>query len=447
VGGFFPYNPPMPSHRRYLFVLFALFVLILMPGCGVAQAPLAPPAGEEETGHRAPRNTVVWISIDGVRPDYIERSGTPLLDRLIREGAYTRRLVPVFPSLTFPAHVSQATGVTVDRHGIPGNSFYDHERGEVLNFPGDAQLLQAEPIWITAARQGVRVASLDWPLSHSQSGEVTTEYFDEAFQRDLNDAQRLQRLIDIWKEDEGEQPLRLLMSYMSWPDTTGHRYGPDSPEVEAAMNGTDAVLQRFFDQMLEIFHERRSDNDTLWFILATDHGMAAVDTLVNLERLLEIDLPRHVRLVTSGNIANIHLDGYDPPQRQEMKHRLLQILRRHDFLLAYPQDELPGDWGYQHPKRVGDIVVALNKGYTFNSRLPLAIYPAEQAGGPYGMHGYPADETDTMLGIAIFWRYPKPLDGVDLGEVHSLQLHATVADLLGIRPADEARRDRVRLWH
>src|SRR5688500_4355976 len=59
----------------------------------------------------AERATVVWISIDGLRPDYLDRGKTPLLNRLVREGASTRRLVPPTPSLTFTSHVTQATGV------------------------------------------------------------------------------------------------------------------------------------------------------------------------------------------------------------------------------------------------------------------------------------------------------------------------------------------------
>src|SRR5690554_1798607 len=70
-----------------------------------------------------PKRTVVWVSVDGVRPDYVRRGNTPTLRRLMREGAYTEELIPVFPSLTFPSHVSLATGVKAGKHGVMGNSF------------------------------------------------------------------------------------------------------------------------------------------------------------------------------------------------------------------------------------------------------------------------------------------------------------------------------------
>jgi hypothetical protein len=61
------------------------------------------------------------------------------------------------------------------------------------------------------------------------------------------------------------------------------------------------------------------------------------------------------------------------------------------------------------------------------------------------MHGYDPVTNPEMLGAAIVWRFPEPIGGLDLGPVHSLQLHATVARLLGIDPAEAARQDGIDL--
>ena len=58
--------------------------------------------------------TVILLSLDGVRYDYAERAETPGLDRLASTGARAQRLIPVFPSNTFPNHVSLVTGTYVD---------------------------------------------------------------------------------------------------------------------------------------------------------------------------------------------------------------------------------------------------------------------------------------------------------------------------------------------
>lgn len=134
--------------------------------------------GPEESANEAPPLTAVhWISIDGVRPDYLERGDTPFFDRLIAEGAYSLEHEVVFPSFTFPSHVSQATGVPVREHGIPHNRFHDSETGRTHSYSGDSRLLEAEPIWTTAARQGLRVRSLA-PASRqarTPSGPIFTQ--------------------------------------------------------------------------------------------------------------------------------------------------------------------------------------------------------------------------------------------------------------------------------
>src|SRR4051794_15212834 len=121
-----------PLRAVYLFIFLAL-----LASAGCASKP-APPA------------TVVWISIDGLRGDYVSRANPPTLTRLAAEGASSRRVRPMFPSLTFPNHVAQVTGTTVDHHGVPLNNFIDATTGQKYDFPDDSALLRAEPIWTTA---------------------------------------------------------------------------------------------------------------------------------------------------------------------------------------------------------------------------------------------------------------------------------------------------------
>ena len=83
--------------------------------------------------------TVVVLSWDGVRHDYPDRTTLPNLARIARDGARAERLVPPFPSSTFPSHVTLATGARVDRHGIVANAFRDRTRGPFV-YLNDAKL-------------------------------------------------------------------------------------------------------------------------------------------------------------------------------------------------------------------------------------------------------------------------------------------------------------------
>jgi len=56
---------------------------------------------------------VVLVSLDGFRWDYLEkyREEAPQLRRLAAEGVRAERLIPCFPTQTFPNHYSIATGL------------------------------------------------------------------------------------------------------------------------------------------------------------------------------------------------------------------------------------------------------------------------------------------------------------------------------------------------
>ncbi len=410
-----------------------------------------------QAGPDAPRRTILWISADGIRPDYLGRARTPTLDRMAHEGAYSAEFVPVYPSLTFPSHVSQATGTKVREHGVPGNSFIDAETGRLHRYPWNPELLGAEPIWTTAQRQGVRVAVYDWPLSHSQRGEHATDYHGERYIRGLSDWQRLDQLFSVWEKDLREreeeedprEPLRLLMGYIVGPDSLGHEHGPGAQPPIDKLAEVDQLLRAALTRALRLFEQSRRKNDELIVLLTTDHGMSEVHTLVNINYLAELEGERDVETVTSGNTGHIFLQGPDDSQsdqdRQARVRELLERINRHDFVRAFARDEAPEQWQINHPTRTGDIYLTLEKGYTFSMRPRGVTGPARELGGPLGMHGYDPRETDEMNGIMVVWRYPGTIGGVDLGRIHATQLHATVAQWLDIEPAEKARPEPVRV--
>jgi predicted AlkP superfamily pyrophosphatase or phosphodiesterase len=416
---------------------------------------LAEAASGDNRPEASPTRTVVWLSIDGIRPDYLDRVETPFLDKLIREGAHSRELVPVFPSLTFPSHVSQATGVKVKQHGVPGNSFIDSSDWRVHRYPWNSQLLEAEPIWNTATRQGVRTAVFDWPLSHAQRGEHATAFHGQRYIRGLSDEERLKMLLDAWDEDKIKirrsdrplAPLRLLMGYAVGPDSLGHQYGPDADPPAEKLEEVDAMLKSAMDRIVMQWEDQRRPADELYFILTTDHGMSAVHTLVNLERLAGLSDDSSIETITSGNVGHLSVrEPVDGEAREAAIRRLVERAGQPQFARAWARDDLPEYWQYDHPTRTGDVVVVLNTGYTFSRRPDGVTGSAAEHGGPLGMHGYCPRENPEMNGQMVIWRYPEPIGGKDLGRVHSLQLHATVAKLLGIEPAEDARKDAIELF-
>jgi arylsulfatase A-like enzyme len=74
---------------------------------------------------------VIVISIDGLRPDAIERYGAATLQRLMREGSYSLAATTIVPSRTLPSHTSMLTGAELKQHGVTWNSEEMDEHGHV----------------------------------------------------------------------------------------------------------------------------------------------------------------------------------------------------------------------------------------------------------------------------------------------------------------------------
>ncbi|MCA9838578.1 MAG: alkaline phosphatase family protein [Trueperaceae bacterium] len=66
---------------------------------------------------------VLYISIDGVRPDALEPSHAPTLTRLMQQGSYSLCARSVMPSITLPCHMSIFHSVPPERHNIMSNQY------------------------------------------------------------------------------------------------------------------------------------------------------------------------------------------------------------------------------------------------------------------------------------------------------------------------------------
>ena len=64
---------------------------------------------------------LIVISFDGFRPDYVKPDLTPTLYKLAQEGVFSKHMKSEFGTKTFPNHMSIATGMYEESHGIIQN--------------------------------------------------------------------------------------------------------------------------------------------------------------------------------------------------------------------------------------------------------------------------------------------------------------------------------------
>ncbi|KAJ2010924.1 hypothetical protein IWW57_006785, partial [Coemansia sp. S610] len=104
--------------------------------------------------------TIILVSLDGFRADYLDRGITPELLHIGRKGLRADYMIPSFPSSTFPNHYSIATGLYPGSHGMVSNEFYDSVLNDTFSYKDAKKNLESrwweggEPIWVTAEKQG-----------------------------------------------------------------------------------------------------------------------------------------------------------------------------------------------------------------------------------------------------------------------------------------------------
>lgn len=396
---------------RSLFTLFLATVLL-----GYAPVVWATPIGEEtlpENRAETRQPVTILISIDGFRPDYMERGITPNLSALAATGA-SGPMRPAFPTKTFPNHWTLVTGKTPDHHGIVGNSMEDEARpGEVFKMATQDPFWwgQAEPIWITAEKQGIRTATMFWPGSEVEfDGIRPADWWP--FNQKLSSDRRVNAVID-WMRRPFEIRPRLVTLYFDTVDTAGHYFGPaPGDELHAAIAAVDAEIGRLKRQLEAL-------EQPVNYVIVSDHGMTATGP----ERVIHLDqiLPREqYRLVEQGNYAALEpLEGYEAAVRAA-------LVRSHDDMQCWDRQDIPAHFAYGENPRVSSIFCLPSLGWVVYQDVP------EWMTGTGGGHGYDHREPDML---AFFLASgPAIKTGRGLTVFDNVDVYPLVARLAGVDP-------------
>src|SRR4051812_26489181 len=175
------------------------------------------------------RPTLILVSIDGFRPDYLDRIETPNLHAIMDRGVHAKYMIPSFPTKTYPNHYTIVTGLYPAHHGIVANYMYDPDLKEKFNKNNPAAMKDArwwggEPIWVTAEKQGLRTAPLMWPGAMvERTGMRPT--FTEEFDKQSTASSRVDKLVSLLDQPVSKRP-QLLTLYIDGVDQAGHDFGP-----------------------------------------------------------------------------------------------------------------------------------------------------------------------------------------------------------------------------
>ncbi len=395
---------------------------------------------EPEEGAKGGGDKVVlWVSIPGLRTDYIDKAEAPFLEEMSNDGSSTMKLKPNFPCVLAPAHATLATGTTVDQHGIMMNKVR-LEDGSIVD--ADGPQLAAEPIWTTATRQGLRVLVHDWPLSFTQPAENAAAYSNSSFDASLTDEQRLNALYDTWSSDKDEKKLRLLMCRLDDIKKGGLEHGPRADETYAVVAKTDKAVKAFIDKVKENWATLAAPNAELAVLVTTDHGMIELEKNINLTKLLGPDTMKNVDLISHDAVAQLYFKNL-PDSEGEVKlfeKEFDDAMSKRLYFRTFSQADLPAEWKFPFEGRTGDRILVLKSGYGFSdyeAEEPV-FDPALSDTPHFSGFGYPVEDAFRMTGQSFLWGFPNQPAYGDMGEIDQTVFHGTVCKLLGIEPSEKA---------
>ncbi|MCX6302396.1 MAG: ectonucleotide pyrophosphatase/phosphodiesterase, partial [Bacteroidia bacterium] len=324
--------------------------------CGLALLLILPDFRNDK---REPyKNYVVMVSMDAFRWDYNKIYNTPNLNKLAAEGVKADRLIPSFPTVTFPNHYSIATGLYPDHHGLVNNNFPAPELGLYYRM-GDRTAVEnpafygGEPVWITAMNQGIVSASFFWVGSEAPVKGKHPTYWKK-YDESITYEQRIDTVIKWLSYPPGKRP-GFVTLYFDEPDATSHDSGPVSKETGKIVERLDSLIG-----VLRLKLSALPFSDRINLIVLSDHGMESIspEKYVNLKSIVP---ERMIASMFGGNPV------YTINAAEGKKDSVLYFLNRTKGLKAYNKSEVPARLHYGTNPRVQDIVVIADSSWSIGT--------------------------------------------------------------------------------
>ena len=414
------------------------------------------------------RPFVVLISIDGFADFYWRdpRVKAPTLRALAEGGAVADGVRAVFPSTTWPTHVSLVTGVKPARHGVVANHILNRATRRAEDLTGDPiydadALLTAPTVYDRAAAAGLKVAAVDWPATRNSSALAFNLPFfkdQQVFQTQTSRA--------VWDElsaagfpveRQGEWALLpkrfmkdtmvaevaahavrrhapdMLMAHFLCADSHQHLYGPRTPEVYWAIEHIDNCIGRLLTALPARLRDRAA------IVVVSDHGFLPV----------ERDIRPNVRLRRLGAVRGDGVAGFSGEACFVMNHgagylyaldcdagalRSLagEIAKMDGVAATWPRERfaelgLPADH-----RMLPDAVFEAKPGYQFSDETA-----GEDENGAPKYRGTHGQRPEAPGNAAFFLASGAGIRrGAKLARIQSRDVAPTLATLLGVAMPD-----------
>jgi predicted AlkP superfamily pyrophosphatase or phosphodiesterase len=379
--------------------------------------------------------TVILISLDGFRYDYIDKYKPKMLNELAKSGVRAKWMIPSFPTKTFPNHYTIATGLYPQNHGIVENNVYDF--GEVFTMANRKQVENprwwfGEPIWVTAEKQGQIAASYFFVGSETLiKGEQPDIW--RVYNGRVPNSMRIDKVLSYIDLPVAKRPTMLTM-YFSDLDDVGHEFGPDSEETKYAVSEIDRDIKQLMDGL-----KARNIDKEVNVIIVSDHGMADVDfrNATYLDDYFDFDELTE-KILWTNEIVQI----FPKPNKTDEIYSKIKDLKH---TTCWLKNEIPARLNYSQSNRIAPIICSTEEGWITTSRSShkSLLKNLDDVSRVRGAHGYD-NKYQSMQ--ATFIAHGKAFKKGFVSEsFENIQIYNLMCKILGLKPAkNDGNLDKIR---
>lgn len=362
---------------------------------------------------------VILVSLDGFRWDYQDLYDTPALDRIAANGVRAERMIPVFPTLTFPNHYSIATGLYPTNHRLIGNTFpnedqtdwYAINRREAVQ---DGRWYSGEPVWVAAEKAGMVTAAYYFVGTEADIQRVPMTYW-HTFDASVPGLNRVDKVLEWLSMPEERRP-HFITLYFEDIDTMTHGYGPGSDRSIAAVERVDGYLNALLSGIDQLPH-----GEDVYLVVVSDHGQLAKKLDDEILIIDEVADTEGLNIVDHGAAVFIYFPEDDLARAKVMRDAINAAWQHGKAIL---RDEAPTAWRVTEEAGFADIIVQAEPGYLVYSTEGKVQRRSR------GDHGW-APETDGMHAIFLA-RGPRLPKGERIGPIRSIDVYPLMMAILGL---------------
>jgi arylsulfatase A-like enzyme len=376
------------------------------------------------------KQPLVVVSVDGLDNRYLRDADAmglkiPTLRRLMREGQWSRGVIGVVPTVTWPSHTTIITGVDPVVHGVLGNQRPKSEGGE---YYWSASLIKVPTLLQAAHAAGLRAATITWPVTVDAPVDWNLpEYFTRrrGGSMDLRSIESKSKPAELvmnieaaypsfaqeWMDDRARTLAAVYLLKKAHPDLMLiHLVDLDSEEHDDAPFSREAraVLERT-DELIGNIAEALPANGAL--AVVSDHGFERVDAVVNLSAVE----------AQEGVTGVLGFGGFAVAQNEAAATflRKLQTQPRYGVGREIPKEEIA-----RFPSALPGGVAAFESadGFMFSQNGKMLAKPAE-----IGNHGH-----WPMRYRAVFVMWGPGISHETLPEFSMKEIAGRLAKIVGV---------------